>query len=344
MARTGKLSREVGERREAGALDRDDTIEHVPCNLCGADDTRVVQEGLPVEGGESFRFKSSGSEISHDRIVRCRRCGLMYVSPRLKPELIFEGYSEGSDEIFVSQASHRERTFRRTLPFLTRFVPEAARARLGTTEPPRILDVGTAGGSFLAVAKAAGWEVRGVEPNRWLCDWAREHYGIQVDNGDLFAARYPDDSFDAATLWDVLEHVPDPRALLDEVKRVLRPGGVLLVNYPDKGSVIARAMGRRWVFNLTVHLYYFTRRTLRRMLDETGFEVVKFRPYVQTLGFGYVAQRVEPYSRRIHRLGALASEKLGLRDVGIPYWVGQTLAISIKRVSSHAGARGSEDA
>jgi 2-polyprenyl-3-methyl-5-hydroxy-6-metoxy-1,4-benzoquinol methylase len=319
---------------EAGA-----SFEYVVCNLCGADDTAVVQEGAPLAGDESVRFRSSGTEISHDRIVRCRRCGLEYVNPRLRSDTILEGYSEGSDETFVSQAGSRERTFRRSLAFLTRSLPAELRARIGGPDRPRILDVGTAGGSFLAVARDAGWDVAGVEPNRWLCDWARRHYGLQIDNGALFDQRYAAESFDVVTLWDVLEHVPDPRALLEEVRRVLRPGGVLLVNFPDKGSLAARAMGRRWVFILTVHIYYFTRQTLRRLLDETGFEVVKFRPYVQTLGFGYLTQRMEPYSRLLHRAGRFLPDRLGLGSLEVPYWVGQTLVVSTRRAAAGAGGR-----
>lgn len=328
----------VDEAR-AGARGTSAAFEYVRCNLCGADDTTVVQDGVPVEGGESFRFRSSGAEVSHDRIVRCRRCGLEYVNPRLRSEVILAGYSEGSDENFVSQARSRERTFRRSLAFLTRTLPAEMRARVGGANRPRILDVGTAGGSFLKVARDAGWEVFGVEPNRWLCDWALQQYGVHIDNGALFEQRYASDSFDAITLWDVLEHVPDPRALLDEVHRILRPGGILLVNYPDKGSLAARAMGHRWVFILTVHIYYFTRKTIRRLLDETGFEVVKFRPYVQTLGFGYLVERAAPYSRLLHRLGSFLSDRLGLGDAEVPYWVGQTLVVSNKRRAPGAGAR-----
>lgn len=324
---------------DAGARGTSTPFEYVRCNLCGADDTTVVQEGLPIEADAALRFRSSGDEVSQDRIVRCRRCGLEYVNPRLRSEAILTGYSEGSDETFVSQARSRERTFRRSLVFLTRALPAKMRARIGGPNRPRILDVGTAGGSFLKVARDAGWEVFGVEPNRWLCDWSRQNYGLKIDNGGLFEQRYASDSFDVVTLWDVLEHVPDPRALLDEVHRILRPGGVLLVNYPDKGSLAARAMGSRWVFILTVHIYYFTRKTIRRLLDMTGFEVVKFRPYVQTLGFGYLVGRTEPYSRLVHRLGSFVSDRLGLGDVEVPYWVGQTLVVSTKRGGSGAVAQ-----
>jgi 2-polyprenyl-3-methyl-5-hydroxy-6-metoxy-1,4-benzoquinol methylase len=324
---------------EAGAQGAASLVEYVRCNLCGADDTTLVQDGIPVEGGESFRYSSSGAEVSQDRIVRCRRCGLEYVNPRLRSEVILEGYSEGSDETFVSQARAREHTFRRSLAFLTRALPAKLRARIGGNDRPRILDVGTAGGSFLKVARDAGWEVSGVEPNRWLCDWARRHYGLHIDNGDLFEQRYAADSFDVVTLWDVLEHVPDPRALLEEVRRILRPDGVLLVNYPDKGSLAAHAMGRRWVFILTVHIYYFTRQTIRRLLEETGFQVTRFRPYVQTLEFGYLVARMEPYSRLLHRAGCLLRDRFGLGGVEVPYWVGQTLVVSAKRRAPRADAR-----
>src|SRR6185369_6447721 len=85
-------------------------FESVVCNLCGADDVEVVipsqrPAGVPVDLQTVFR--SSGDEPLQDRLVRCRRCGLHYVTPRLRPELILEGYQGATDEGFASQAAQR---------------------------------------------------------------------------------------------------------------------------------------------------------------------------------------------------------------------------------------------
>jgi 2-polyprenyl-3-methyl-5-hydroxy-6-metoxy-1,4-benzoquinol methylase len=242
------------------------------------------------------------------------------LNPRLRGDVVIEGYSEGSDEMFVSQVAGRERTFAKSLREIEKLYPQRG----------RLLDVGTAGGSFLSVAKKAGWDVAGCEPNRWLCEWGNKHYGLKIKPGTIFDMKLQDISFDVLTLWDVLEHTPDPKATLKECSRVLKPGGMLVVNYPDISSLIARLMGRRWVFLLSVHLYYFTPETLRKMLEELGFRVIKRRVHWQTLELGYILFRMEAYLKPIAKAAGWVVGKLGLAHFQIPYWMGQVLVIAQK--------------
>jgi 2-polyprenyl-3-methyl-5-hydroxy-6-metoxy-1,4-benzoquinol methylase len=298
-------------------------LESVPCNLCGADDYEVVyapsyELAKPEEIASTFR--SSGDEVLLDQLVKCKRCGLHYLNPRLRSDVVIEGYSSGSDEMFVSQASGRERTFAKSLEVIQRL-----RSYHG-----RLLDVGTAGGSFLAVAKQAGWKVAGCEPNRWMCDWANEHYGLHVVPGTVFDMKLEPDSFEVVTLWDVLEHTPDPKATLAECNRVLKENGLLVVNYPDIDSLVSRLMGRKWVFLLSVHLYYFTGKTLPRMLEELGFRVVQRRRHWQTLELGYITLRMEAYIKPVARALGWLVKRVGLTQLQVPYWMGQNLVIAEK--------------
>ncbi len=254
-----------------------------------------------------------------DQLVQCRRCGLRYLNPRLPPEKILAGYSAGSDENFISQASAREKTFERCLEAIEKVNPSRG----------RILDVGTAGGSFLQTAKKRGWEVSGCEPNRWLCDWARDHYGLSIHPGTL--SDLPDSlkgSFDVVTFWDVLEHVSDPKSTLRECSLFLKPSGILAINYPDIGSWISRGMGRRWVFLLSVHLTYFSRNTLDRLLRETGFTPLRWQPHIQQLELDYLLQRLNAYSPFLSKIGLSCARFLHLGKLRIPYWLGQTLVLA----------------
>jgi 2-polyprenyl-3-methyl-5-hydroxy-6-metoxy-1,4-benzoquinol methylase len=296
-------------------------LEDVPCNLCGADDYEVVyppryDEAQPDAIMETFR--SSGDEILVDQLVRCRQCGLQYLTPRLKGDVVISGYSEGTDEAFISQNKGREITFGKSLDLIERLVPDKG----------RILDVGTAGGAFLGVAQRRGWEVAGCEPNRWMAEWGSQHYDIMIKAGTIFDMELPDSHFDVVTLWDVLEHTPDPKKVLEECRRVLKPNGLLIVNYPDIEALVARLMGRRWVFLLSVHLYYFTPATVRRMLEETGFGVERFKMHWQSLELGYILFRMEPYIAWLSKLGTRITKGLRLEHAQIPYWMGQTLVIA----------------
>ena len=300
-------------------------FESVPCNVCGSDAFDVVvpskrEPGRAVDLATVFR--SSGDEPLQDQMVRCLSCGLHYVRPRLRWDLILEGYRGGSDESFVSQVAMRERTFRRSLAHV-----EAAAKPAG----PRVLDVGAAGGSFLAAARERGYEPLGCEPSAWMCAFAREHYGLELHPGTIFDVPVAAGGVDLLTLWDVIEHTPDPKAVLERAHRLLAPGGVLAISYPDRGSLVARLMGRRWVFNLTVHLYYFDPRTLGELLRRTGFSPLRFRPYFQTLELGYVAGRAAPYLGPLGRVVTGGVRRAGLDHAPLQYWVGQTLVVARKQ-------------
>jgi SAM-dependent methyltransferase len=266
-------------------------------------------------------FRSSGDEPLQDQMVRCARCGLLYVRPRLKWELILEGYQGAVDETFVSQAPFRERTFERCLRQIE------SMARPGGK---RVLDVGAAGGSFLAEARKRGYEPLGCEPSSWMCRFAAQHYGLALHPGTIFDMPVEESSVDLLTIFDVIEHTPDPRAVLERARGLLTPGGVLAVSYPDYGSLAARVMGKRWVFLLTVHLYYFTRTSIGDLLRRCGYEVAGFKPHLQTLEMGYVAQRAAPYLGPLGGVVTGAVEALGLARAPFRYWVGQTLVVARK--------------
>jgi SAM-dependent methyltransferase len=299
-------------------------LESPPCAVCGSDAYEVVirsrrDASTPVDLQTVFR--SSGDEPLQDQMVRCTSCGLHYVRPRLKWELILEGYKGGTDENFVSQIAFRERTFRKCLDKIERMARPAGK---------RVLDVGAAGGSFLAAARERGYEPHGCEPSTWMCQFAKEHYGLDLFPGTLFEMPRQPGSVDLLTLFDVIEHTPDPQAVLRRAHELLASDGVLAMSYPDYGSLAARFLGSRWPFLLTVHLYYFTRATMTALLRRTGFEPIGYKPHLQTLELGYVGQRAAPY------LGPLAGavtgplRVLGLRRLPFQYWVGQTMVVARK--------------
>jgi 2-polyprenyl-3-methyl-5-hydroxy-6-metoxy-1,4-benzoquinol methylase len=307
-------------------------FESVVCNLCGSDEPEVVipsrrPPGVPVDLQTVFR--SSGDEPLQDRLVRCRRCTLHYVSPRLRPELILQGYQGATDEGFASQAAQRERTFGRCLDRIQKDAPPPGR---------RVLDVGAACGSFLAEAQRRGLEPSGCEPSEWMCRFAREHYGLEIEPATLDDLQRPPGSVDLLTMWDVLEHTTDPTAVLKRAHGLLAPGGVLALTVPDYGSWAARIMGRRWVFLLTVHLYYFTRATLHDLLQRCGFEPIRFRPHFQTLEMGYVAHRAQPYLGPLGGIVRTAVRGLGLSHAPFVYNVGQTMVTARKFAPGTGGA------
>ena len=170
-------------------------LEPVNCNLCGSNDYKIIyspQYDKVSQQELAEKFRSSGDELLIDQLVECKNCGLQYINPRIRADLILKGYSEGTDENFISQADSREKTFAQQLKYIetlmeknsskgknSSIAKDNSSAKNNLTTKGKIYDIGTAGGSFLQAAKKRGWEVYGSEPNKWLCQWGKEHYGIE---------------------------------------------------------------------------------------------------------------------------------------------------------------------
>ena len=164
-------------------------------------------------------------------------------------------------------------------PVLARF--DRARLELvaaGARAPARVVDAGAGRGRFVAAAREAGYEARGVEPSRRGVDAGLAHYGVLLERSAIEDAAVEDGSVDVVTLWHVLEHVDDPRAALRAIHRWLRPGGALVVGVPNLSSVQAVVGGPRW-YHLDVprHRTHFTAAGLRTLLRAEGFRIEQER-------------------------------------------------------------------
>jgi hypothetical protein len=116
--------------------------------------------------------------------------------------------------------------------------------------------------------------------------------------------------------------------VLRECERLLAPAGLIAVNCPDIGSWIARLMGRRWVFIISVHNYYFTKQTFRLILKTAGFVPITMRPHVQTLELDYILFRTEPLLGPVARGLRALVRATRMSSVQVPYWIGQTLVVA----------------
>ncbi len=154
----------------------------------------------------------------------------------------------------------------------------AANSRLRLRElrglpPGRLLDVGSGKGHFMAAARAAGWEVLGVEYAAASAEEARDRYGLETIVGDALSIDLGG-RFDAITMWHVLEHVADPAALIDRAHGLLGPRGRLVASVPNLGSAQARVFGRHWLhLDLPRHIYHFTPSALTALLVRHGFAI-----------------------------------------------------------------------
>jgi 2-polyprenyl-3-methyl-5-hydroxy-6-metoxy-1,4-benzoquinol methylase len=267
-------------------------MEFVDCNLCGSDDSLLLYPSTidPLNKRRdysAFRCTSSGYG-KHHAIVKCRKCGLVYANPRDDSSVVLDNYVKVEDPLYVEERQGRVITFGKHLLPMHRFIgPPAGRT---------LLDIGAHIGVFVEVARRAGWEATGIEPSHWSVEMARQS-GTELIEGTLASSDLPENHFDVVTLWDVIEHLSDPKTELGHVFRVLKPGGWVVIHTMNIESPFARLMGKKWPWFMEMHLYYFSERTLRCLLEKTGFQWNFSRAQGRYLRLGYLVSRLEAYSR-----------------------------------------------
>lgn len=277
-------------------------FEYVNCNLCGANDYRILYASTIDEtsAGALSYFRQSDPNNLNCRIVACNRCGLVYSNPREKQELLNDVYRSVEDEEYLKQRSWKEASYRWNLQRLERHVAGG-----------RLLDFGCGHGFFLSLLDGR-WDACGVEPARAAARYAADTLGQKVYCGFLDEVGLEDESFDAVTMFHVLEHVADPTGELERANRLLKPGGYVYVEVPDFGSVLSRWRKRRWWYIMRFHTYYFTRQSLIRMLRETGFEPVDVHRPVKTWSLAYLTRKATAFVPRF----ALAEKAFASSGVG----------------------------
>jgi len=265
----------------------------------------------------AFRCTNPGYGY-HAQIVQCRNCGLVYANPRWSSEELIAAYTAVEDETYKLEREGRELTFRKHLATLEKIT--------GPANGRALLDVGAYIGVFVEAACAAGWDACGVEPSTWAAAEAQKQ-GLSVILGTQDAPQLQGRQFDVVTMWDVIEHVDDPKSELAKAFNLLRPGGWLVVHTMDVDSPIARLMGRRWPWLMDMHLYYFSQKSLAQMLRRIGFEVIWSGAQGRYLSLGYLTTRLGALSRPLGRLSSSVVGALGLHSVAMPVNFGDLFTV-----------------
>lgn len=175
------------------------------------------------------------------------------------------------------------------------------------THGKKILDVGCGCGFFLLAAKKEGWDATGLDISQPAVNHAKNNLGLEALHSTISEAKFPDNSFDLVTMWDVVEHLDKPSIVFNEIRRILKPSGLLVVETPNVKSLIHLiahvsykvSLGRLKYFvnriYIPSHLYYFSRRPLSDMLQRNGFvcdkEKVRFKSLFSDLDIIFSANK-----------------------------------------------------
>jgi len=204
--------------------------------------------------------------------VQCEVCDLIYTNPRL--------IEEKAEELYRGQQSIDIWTEVLTSPIQKEYDKKKFAMRLETIEQyiekGKILDIGCSIGHFLKIAEDRGWEPYGLELNKKAAKYARDKFKLKnIHEKMLEDAKFPKDYFSAAGLWGVLEHVLHPDRVLEDLYKVLKPGGVVVISIPNAGSLVARILREETsCFDGVVHLWFYTQKTLTKLLEKKGYKIL----------------------------------------------------------------------
>jgi SAM-dependent methyltransferase len=205
-------------------------------------------------------------------VVQCQHCGLCYTNPRPSAHSIDHFYASDYRPHRLSRRRGRRPWWRRLS--LGHKAPRKLRQVLPCPGRGRLLDFGCGGGNFLERMRGLGWQVTGVDTSPAAIQRVRTELGLDALAGSLPHVGLAQNVFDLVTMWQSLEHVHQPLRVLREARRLLVPGGMLVVSVPNIDSLPFRWFGTGWYgLDLPRHLTHFTPPTLHLMLEKAGFRV-----------------------------------------------------------------------
>ncbi len=251
-----------------------DDLEKVFCPLCGSKPGVKIRYSFPP-------FK----------IVACRKCSLVFLSPRLTERNILELYQEeayyqsavpgqGYDE-YLEVRKNWLKTFKRRLNELQKIKPAG-----------RVLDVGCGPGFFMEVAAQMGYDVWGLDPSTFIVRMAQNKFGDRVIESTLETSGFDKQSFDLLVASDTFEHIYNPLKFLNTAHELLAPNGILMITTPNATSALARVSGRHWVsFKIPEHVFYWTPTTITAAIKDK-FEILKIQRAGQYATLGFLARRL----------------------------------------------------
>lgn len=244
-----------------------DRIHYNNCPVCGsADIIDVLKAKDHTVSGETFT------------IAGCRQCSLRFTQD-VPDAMAITPYYKSED--YISHTNTSKGLINRIYKYVRGKTMKKKRKlveRITGIKNGKLLDLGSGVGSFVNEMKQHGWEVTGLEPDPDARAVAKQEYATALDDMDAFYA-LPPESYDAITLWHVLEHVHDLDSYMQQLKRLLKQTGTLFIAVPNYTSRDASAYKEYWAaYDVPRHLYHFSPQSMQVLLKKHGLRLLQHRP------------------------------------------------------------------
>lgn len=257
-------------------------------------------------------LQTTGIVLPEGPLMRCPQCA------QLLSQCSEEWYWKSMEEFNDPRGTlPNERSVQRRFRRSSKFLNQISKLLGHRPKDIHLLDVGCSSGAFVDAAAKLGFRAEGVEPAAKAAATAQDA-GLTVRQGMLHEVAYPDQSFDAVTLFEVIEHLKEPLPLLKECQRILRPGGILLIGTANATSWSAQAFGAHWDYlSITKHgghISFFNPDSLERLTAKAGFSVAALK--TRSVRFSDRDNSSEPAYTLLKIAGELANPLAALLDKG----------------------------
>ncbi len=299
----------------------------IPCPLCLGDDFSVLYQP-DQEKLKSFTFSPEVLKCTtsyHDffmRLVRCNRCGMVMTNPQPEEKFMLELAAILEDDLYEKERPAKIRTFEKALEEVNRICPPSPETRY--------LDFSCYSGLFVETLHRHNRNAVGVD----ICAKMVQSGNRRIKEEKLYAGPleqwdqvFCGRKFDVITSWDAIEHVSSPIPYLKKANQLLENRGYLVVATMNYSSLFARLCGRRWLWLMPMHLYYFTPETLAKALSKSGFKVVHRTTYTHYVSLGYLFYKMSP------SIGGMWQDSKFLKNFLIPVNLGDFMIIFAEKVS-----------
>lgn len=241
-------------------------FEFINCPLCGQNENKL-KFTAPVQPHQKGYFS-----FDEWNIVQCKHCGLIYVNPRITEEVNKKYYEfdvngdlDFIEKHFIESADYRSSYWERMVRVVKKYKISG-----------NLLDIGCGNGAFLIAAHNAGFTVFGQDISKYFIELNEKENWIKVYEGELERLHLQKNTFDVITCFDVIEHHFNPKALLNEIRRIMKPDGILIISTHDIGNIFAKIYASKWRMIYPIgHLIYFSRKTIKKILSKTGYDIVR---------------------------------------------------------------------
>ncbi|NNJ55246.1 MAG: class I SAM-dependent methyltransferase [Bacteroidia bacterium] len=257
------------------------------CWVCDHTNLKVVKKSDLDATIDSSNFAITNSDYGKTgELSKCENCGFIQCTDGTD---VIHFYEDLVDEEYENTRAQRKLQEQRIMKLIQAVKPSG-----------KHLDIGAGSGIMVEAAIEMGYDSIGVEPSKWLQKTATEK-GLPIKLG-IFPMEGLDDKFDVITLVDVIEHVNNPKQLMQDIQKALAPDGLLVVITPDVDSFLAKRLKWKWWHFRIAHIGYFNSKTMDLVAKASNLKTIKFLRPAWYFNLGYLIKRGYQYLPKFLRI------------------------------------------